>query len=388
MNNGYPHTIDVYQGSTTNIKGGTVKSANYDCIRMFCNSTTQATTVNISGGNIINRVTFQNPSSNQAGYGVLNITGGTFTSTTGKVNVRLLNFSTDVSNMKAEVSGGTFDQGVGISNYCNNWSSNWDWLTIENDVINKVVTNAEELSAAIIKGGKIILAKDITVEKWVMFSETKTIGNGNIITVTMNGLMIDGNGKTLTINSIESAGNGNHLFDNASKLNIYNLTINYADGLAGGISLKSGVISGVNFVRGGNIIYPGTGDIKVENCTFASTGNAFYFEQERDNLTVTGCTFNLPVTQNVILLRGDVKFTNNIVNSGRTVNVVSGSPLVTGNDFKNVRLKVYSAATATISNNTINTLAFEDNATTYASTFTNNTLSDEAQAVLNAMNKN
>lgn len=133
MTYGYPHAIDVYPGSVTNIKGGTVKSVNYDCIRMFCNSTTVATTVNISGGNIINRVSFQNPSSNQAGYGRLNITGGTFTSTVGKSNVRLLNFSTDVSNMKAEITGGTFDQGVSISNY-SSWTADWNWLTIGDGV--------------------------------------------------------------------------------------------------------------------------------------------------------------------------------------------------------------------------------------------------------------
>jgi hypothetical protein len=138
MTYGYPHAIDVYQGSVTNIKGGTVKSVNYDCIRMFCNSTTVATTVNISGGNIINRVSFQNPSSNQAGYGRLNITGGTFTSTVGQANVRLLNFSTDVSNMKAEITGGTFDKGVSTSNY-SSWTANWDWLTIGDGVtINKL----------------------------------------------------------------------------------------------------------------------------------------------------------------------------------------------------------------------------------------------------------
>ena len=68
------------------------------------------------------------------------------------------------------------------------------------------------------------------------------------------------------------------------------------------------------------------------------------------------------------------------------MNVVSGSPVVTGNNFNNVRLKVYSAATATIANNTINNLAFEDGKTTHSSTFTNNTLSAEAQAALNAMN--
>lgn len=139
MDHGYPHAIDVYQGSTTNINGGTVKSANYDCIRMFCNSTTLPTTVNISGGNIINRVTFQNPSSNQAGYGVLNITGGEFTTTDNiNANVRLLNFSSDASNMKAKISGGTFDKGVKTQNLGSGKPTLTDWLTIENDAIKEI----------------------------------------------------------------------------------------------------------------------------------------------------------------------------------------------------------------------------------------------------------
>ncbi|MBR2424099.1 MAG: fimbrillin family protein [Tidjanibacter sp.] len=233
----------------------------------------------------------------------------------------------------------------------------------------------------------IELTNNITVDEWVMFSETKTIGTGQIITVKMDGLTIDGKGHTLTVNDIESATNGDTLFDDATNLNIRNLTIEYAAGVAGGIGLKSGVISKVNFVGGVYGIYPGNGEIKVEDCTFATNADALYFEQERDNLTITGCTFNQPAGVNVVLLRGDIEFTNNIVNSGRTVNVVSGSPVVTGNNFSNVRFKVYSAATATISENTINNLAFEDGKTTYCSTFTNNTLSTAAQATLNAMTK-
>ncbi len=193
--------------------------------------------------------------------------------------------------------------------------------------------------------------------------------------------------ETLTVNAVESAGNGNQLFHAASNLNIYDLTIKYADGLnTRGIGLKSGVISNVNFVGGIYGITPGAGNITVEKCTFATNGDALYSEQETDNLTVTGCTFNQPDGKNVILLRGGVKFTNNVINSGRTVNIVSGSPVVTGNDFNDVRLKVYSAATATVSNNAINNLEFET--TTYSSTFADNTLSAAAQAALNAVTKN
>ena len=66
------------------------------------------------------------------------------------------------------------------------------------------------------------------------------------------------------------------------------------------------------------------------------------------------------------------------------VNIVSGSPVVSGNDFNDVRLKVYPAATATVDNNIINNLVFETN--THSSTFTNNTLSAAAQAALDAVN--
>ena len=253
---------------------------------------------------------------------------------------------------------------------------------VEDDVA--YVSTAAALQSAITEGKDVVFVSDITVDQWIMFSETKTISSNQIITVEMNGLTIDGNGHTLTINAIESAGNGNLLFDDASNLNISNLTIKYADGLAGGINLESGVISNVTFIGGGYMIYPGTGEIKVENCTFNGNGTAFYNEHETDGLTVTGCTFNLPADNNVILIRGDVMFTDNTITSGRTVNIVSGSPVVSGNNFNNVRLKVYSAATATISGNTINNLVFSEDFSN--STFAGNNLSAAAQAALDALN--
>ena len=246
------------------------------------------------------------------------------------------------------------------------------------------VSNYAELEKAITTGiSHIALESDITVEEWVMFSEDRTIGNGDIITIDEINLTIDGNGHTLTINDVESAGNGGYLFQGASVLNISNLTIKYADGLTtGGLGMVSGVIKDVDFIGGGYAILPGDGEIKVENCTFATKQHAIYFEEERDNLTVTGCTFNQATY--AIILRGDVKFTDNIINNGN-VTVRSGSPVITGNNFYNNRFKVYGAATATISNNTINNLVFDGS--TYASTFTNNTLSTEAQAALAAATK-
>ena len=239
----------------------------------------------------------------------------------------------------------------------------------------------QEAIKAAAPAGTVELLSDVTVNKWIMFSETLSIGDGTIITLDINGLTINGNGHTLTVNDIESAGNGNRLFYDATKLNINDLTIKCADGVVGGIGLTSGVIKNVKFEGGVYGILPGNGNITVENCTFATNADALYFEQERDNLTITGCTFNQPAGVNVVLLRGDVKFTNNTINSGRTVNVVSGFPVVTGNNFNDVRLKVYNDAEATISNNEINNLVFDDD-TKPAATFTDNTLSPAAQTAL------
>ncbi|MBO7204179.1 MAG: hypothetical protein J6V29_04390 [Bacteroidales bacterium] len=262
-------------------------------------------------------------------------------------------------------------------------------VTIENNVLG--VSTPAQLKEAIIEGGKIELMNDITVDKWIMFSEDLNISNGNIITIKPINVTINGKGHTLTVNAIESAGNNDQLFRGASNLNISDLTIKYADGLTtGGLGMVSGVIKNVHFVGGGAsdasaAIFPGNGEIKVEGCTFDTNGVAIYFDDECDNLTVTGCTFNQKANKNVILLRGGVKFTNNIINSGRTVNIVSGSPVVDGNNFKNVRFKVYGDATATVSKNFINNLEFETNY--YKSTFVDNTLSASAQAALNNVTK-
>ncbi|MBO7286472.1 MAG: hypothetical protein J6U69_07770 [Alistipes sp.] len=263
--------------------------------------------------------------------------------------------------------------------------------TLTENNVTYVAENPEALKAAIIKGGNIEFANDITVDEWIMISEDYNIGTGDIITVENINVSIDGKGHTLTVNAIESAGNGDQLFQSASVLNISNLTIKYADGLTtGGLGMDSGVIKNVHFIGGGSAassaaIFPNQGEILVENCIFDTNGVAFYNDHECDNLSVTGCTFNQKDNKNVILLRGDVKFTNNIINSGRTVNVVSGSPVVTGNDFNDVRFKVYGAATATISYNKINNLEFDGNP--YASTFFGNDLSAAAQAVLDAAAK-
>ena len=275
-----------------------------------------------------------------------------------------------------------------IVNVSGNSTVEVDGVLIQNPV--KVGDNyyatIQDAIVAAAPNGTVELLADVTVDKWIMFSERLSIGNGNIINTKIDGLTIKGNGKKVTIKSIESAGNGNRLFYDATNLNIQDLTIECVDAAAnqGGIGLTSGTISNVNFIGGGPAILPGTGEITVTGCTFKTNGTSIYYEEARDNLVVNGNTFENPDGVNVILLRGNTEFTNNIIESGRTVNVVSGSPVVSGNDFKDVRFKVYNAAEATISNNTINNLEFNDESVVY-STFTANTLSDDAQAALDAM---
>ena len=258
----------------------------------------------------------------------------------------------------------------------------------------------EDLQEAIIAAapnGTVELLCDVTVEEWIMISETLTIGNGTIITLEMNGLTIDGNGHTLTINNVESAANGGHIFYDGD-YNICDLTIVMGDNV-NGPGITSGTISNVTFIGGrgasggaavhvsdGIITGVHAGNVTIEGCTFKNNGGAICYETAQNGLVVNNNTFEIASGANVILLRGTEQFTNNTVVSGRTVNVVSGSPTVSGNDFGNVRLKVYNEATATIANNTINNLVFNDDTKTQA-TFENNTLSESAQAALEAVTK-
>ena len=287
------------------------------------------------------------------------------------------------------ITGGTWDDDVSAylaAGYEMNESG--EVIVDESVFAAKVGTKYfNDLQDAIIEAapaGTVEILNDVVVDEWVMFAETMTIGNGNLITLHIDGLTINGNDNTLTINSIESAGNGNRLFYDAANLNIYDLTIEYADGVAGGIGLQSGELNNVTFSGGVYGVLPGTGEVTIEGCDFKTNGSSIYFEDERDNLVVTGNTFENPDDANVILLRGDVTFTDNTVISGRTVNVVSGSPVVSGNDFGEVRFKVYNTATAEIENNTIVNLVFNDESEVQ-STFTANTLSEAAEAALEAV---
>lgn len=253
----------------------------------------------------------------------------------------------------------------------------------------------QEAIKAAAPAGTVELLCDVTVEEWIMISEILTIGDGTVITLDMNGLTIDGNGHTLTINNVESAGNGNHIFYDGD-YNVCDLTLVMGESV-NGLGITSGTISNVTFIGGrgasagaaihvsdGIVTGVHAGNVTIEGCTFKNNGAAIYFETAQDNLVVNNNTFEIVAGANVIMFRGTERFTNNTVVSGRTVNVVSGSPVITGNDFGDVRLKVYNEAAATITNNTINNLVFNDESAT-KTVFGGNTLSEAAAAALAAV---
>ncbi len=389
------------------IEGGTITSER-QAIRIFANSTTNTGSLEISGGEITGRVIVQN-SNTSANKAAMKITGGTFNANSYKSDVLYVGGSNGATiDMQPVVCGGTFNGEItsamttafisggifstDVSEYCVDGfvcEDNGDGTYgVQELVVAKVgdeyFADIQEAIKAAAPAGTVELLSDVNVDEWVMFAESLSIGNGKIITLVIDGMTINGNGYTLTVNSIESAGNGNHLFYDATNLNINDLTIKYADGLSGGIGLKSGTLNNVNFEGGVYGVLPGAGDVTITGCTFKTTGTSIYFEEARDNLVVTGNTFENDANANVILLRGGVTFTGNTIISGRTVNVVSGSPVVTGNDFGDVRFKVYNTATATISENTINNLVFDDESAA-KSTFNENTLSESAQAALDAV---
>ncbi|MBR3870663.1 MAG: hypothetical protein IKJ17_04090 [Clostridia bacterium] len=241
-------------------------------------------------------------------------------------------------------------------------------------------SDIQEAIVAAAPAGTVELVDDVVVDEWVMISETLHIGSGQIITISIDGLTIDGKGHSLTVNAIESATNGNRLFYDATNLNVKDLTINYAEGVTGGIGLTSGTISGVTF-NGGVGILPGVGDITITGCTFNTTGSAIYNETERDNLVVTGNHFNTAAGQYAIYLRGNTTFKDNTVVSGKVNVTNSATGEISGNDFGTERFKVYNGATATIENNTINNLVFND-ASKVNSLFKDNVLSADAETAM------
>ncbi|MBP3440454.1 MAG: hypothetical protein J6K24_04320 [Tidjanibacter sp.] len=112
---GYPHCIN--NAGTLVINGGTfTNNTDYSVMRIWCTEDDD-TNVTINGGTFNGCIDFQTPNA-KGNKGTLTITGGTFNGDTyTKSAVRLLGFGTDVDEMVSEISGGTFNQQIKISNY-------------------------------------------------------------------------------------------------------------------------------------------------------------------------------------------------------------------------------------------------------------------------------
>lgn len=112
---GYPHCIN--NAGTLVINGGTfTNNTDYSVMRIWCTEDDD-TNVTINGGTFNGCIDFQTPNA-KGNKGTLTITGGTFNGDTYTNSaVRLLGFGTDVDEMVSEISGGTFNKQIKISNY-------------------------------------------------------------------------------------------------------------------------------------------------------------------------------------------------------------------------------------------------------------------------------
>lgn len=421
--NGYPHAVDTYSGirdTSVTVNGGTIYCAEYSAIRMFCVSATYKADLVINGGTIKGAIDMQNGTKNKA-LGSLTINGGTFETTKNANNIRFANWNGGATEygITASVKGGSFNGGIttqyvpAAANWNSKIISGGTFTTTTTDLSAFVVdgkkfsengtvvtdpafgkvakvgevyfTDIQEAIKAAAPAGTVDVLSNITVDKWIMFSEKLNISTGQIITLKIDGLTINGNGHTLTIKSIESASNGGYLFYDATNLNINNLIITYESGLVGGIGLASGTISNVTFNGGQYGVLPGNGGVNITGCTFNGTkGYAVYYEDARDGIVVSDNEFNTASGAYAITMRDNEQFTGNTIITGRVNVANSAKSTISNNDFGTERFKVYNEATATIADNKINNLVFSDTTATKA-TFTTNTLSETAEAALDAV---
>lgn len=286
---------------------------------------------------------------------------------------------TDSENLVVTATGNTLTENVDENNqnYIDVASKNvtaQDEFYIPFDAVAEVNgVGYETLGDAIIAAapnGTVEILSDIEVDKWVMFSQTKTIGGDTLITLDMNGLTINGNDHTLTVKAVESATNGDYLFDNADNIIINNLTVTLpaeSNGLVGG---SGGTLTNVN-INGGSysLTVSKTKDLTIKNCTFTKeSGTAIYTPGDGDNpkdtpytstLTIDGCTFNVATAGDgyAVILRGENDvFTNNVTNN--KVNVLGENVTLTGNTF-NARLKFYPSNPTVKDNKILGTVDYD-----------------------------
>ncbi|MBR5465174.1 MAG: hypothetical protein IKU77_05220 [Alistipes sp.] len=108
--NGYPYAIDnnsTTSTATLTVAGGTIHCENYCGIRLFANSTTNTTNVNITAGEVVGGIEFQKPNSSKM-LGNLSISGGKVSNKGTKNTIFIFGAGGDASGMTIAVTGGEF----------------------------------------------------------------------------------------------------------------------------------------------------------------------------------------------------------------------------------------------------------------------------------------
>ena len=115
--NGYPYVID--NNSTTsnavlNVEGGELYSESYSAIRLFANSTTYSSDVNITDGNIVGTIEFQKPNTSKL-LATLAISGGTISNNATSNALFIFGAGGDASGMDIAITGGSFTGNITLS---------------------------------------------------------------------------------------------------------------------------------------------------------------------------------------------------------------------------------------------------------------------------------
>ena len=171
--------VDNYSGATANITGGKLCSnaPSAYVVRMFCNSTSNPSSVNISGGIISGgyALWLQTPNAN-ACAAELNITGGEFVASDG-APLYVGGTKSDHGNISIDIKGGTFttevegDNAVALQGAKDN-TSGFEKLSISGGVYNGKITTGAGIESFISGGTFVGSAPD---EKYIVPSKVATL---------------------------------------------------------------------------------------------------------------------------------------------------------------------------------------------------------------------
>lgn len=185
--------------STVNISGGTIYAAAGASVRGFANSTTCTNTINITGGDFTAYVQMQDSNAN-ANKGVINISNGTFSSvdpSNPDYYAVYLYGNTDASNLNVNISGGTYNGTVYLTQVNTADETKVFNADISNGTFNGEVWSCTwgsvEKDVPVITGGTFTSDVELTVEDGYCLGTNNTVGVHNVYAV-------DGTAKSCTTN--------------------------------------------------------------------------------------------------------------------------------------------------------------------------------------------